>query len=113
MGWAVMAINATADGAFPDRGPEPTEENLGILASTVRAGKADLGIAHDGDGDRMVAVDREGRFVGGDGLLALFARQEVRRGLVVPVDAPMVLEDLLPSAEVWRTRVRDVYVPAR
>src|SRR5207245_73032 len=75
-------------------------------------GKADLGIAHDGDGDRMVAVDREGRFVGGDALLALFARQEVRRSLVVPVDASMVLEDLLPSAKVWRTRVGDVYVAA-
>src|SRR2546422_1082832 len=112
MGCEVLAINAQADGHFPGREPEPTEENLGILASTVRAGKADLGIAHDGDGDRMVAVDREGRFVGGDALLALFARQEVRRGLVVPVDASMVLEDLLPSAKVWRTRVGDVYVAA-
>ena len=112
MGCEVLAINAQADGHFPGREPEPTEENLGILASTVRAGNADLGIAHDGDGDRMVAVDREGRFVGGDALLALFARQEVRRGLVVPVDASMVLEDLLPSAKVWRTRVGDVYVAA-
>src|SRR5256885_524788 len=76
MGCEVLAINAQADGHFPGREPEPTEENLGILASTVRAGKADLGIAHDGDGDRMVAVDREGRFVGGDALLALFARQD-------------------------------------
>ena len=112
MGCEVLAINAQADGHFPGREPEPTEENLGILASTVRAGNADLGIAHDGDGDRMVAVDREGRFVGGDALLALFARQEVRRGLVVPVDASMVLEDLLPNAKVWRTRVGDVYVAA-
>src|SRR2546425_59642 len=108
----VLAINAQADAHFPGREPEPTEENLGILAPTVRAGKADLGIAREGDGDRMVAVDREGRFVGGDALLALFARQEVRRGLVVPVDASMVLEDLLPSAKVWRTRVGDVYVAA-
>jgi len=60
----------------------------------------------------MVAVDREGRFVGGDTLLALFAREEVRRGLVVPVDASMVLDDLLPKATIWRTRVGDVYVAA-
>src|SRR5256712_3686571 len=105
MGCEVLAINAQADGHFPGREPEPTEENLGILASTVRAGKADLGIAHDGDGDRMVAVDREGRFVGGDALLALFARQEVRRGLVVPVDASMVLQDLRPSLKVRGTPV--------
>ena len=112
MGCDVIAINAQADGHFPGRDPEPTEENLGALAATVRASRADVGIAHDGDGDRMVALDREGRFVGGDVLLALFARQEVRRGLVVPVDASMVLEDLLPKAEIWRTRVGDVYVAA-
>ncbi len=112
MGCEVIAINAQADGHFPGRDPEPSEENLGLLMSTVRAVKADLGIAHDGDGDRMVAVDGDGRFVGGDALLALFAQEEVRQGLVVPVDASMVLEDLLPKAKVWRTRVGDVYVAA-
>ncbi len=110
MGCDVIAINAQADGHFPGREPEPTEENLHPLGATVRAVKADLGIAHDGDGDRMVAVDREGRFVGGDVLLALFARREVRNGLVVSIDASMVLEDLLPKAKIWRTRVGDVYV---
>src|SRR3989475_6916471 len=112
MGCDVIAINAQADGHFPGRDPEPLEENLAVLTSTVRAVHADLGIAHDGGGDRMVAVDREGQFVGGDALLALFARQEVRTGLVVPVDASMVLEDLLPKATIWRTRVGDVYVAA-
>src|SRR5256712_3104384 len=112
MGCDVIAINAQADGHFPGRDPEPLEENLAVLSSTVRAVHADLGIAHDGDGDRMIAVDREGRFVGGDTLLALFAREEVRRGLVVPVDASMILDDLLPKATIWRTRVGDVYVAA-
>jgi len=110
MGCDVIAINAQADGHFPGREPEPTEENLRVLGATVRAVKADLGIAHDGDGDRMVAMDRQGRYVGGDVLLALFARQQVRSGLVVSVDASMVLEDLLPTAKIWRTRVGDVYV---
>jgi len=112
LGCDVLAINAQADGHFPGREPEPTEENLAALRATVPAVHADLGIAHDGDGDRMVAVDRTGTFVGGDLLLALFARKEVRSGLVVPVDASMVLEDLLPKAKVWRTRVGDVYVAA-
>src|SRR5207249_9412449 len=98
MGCDVIAINAQADGHFPGRDPEPLEENLAVLSSTVRAVHADLGIAHDGDGDRTVAVDREGRFVGADTLLALFARADVRHGLVVPVDAPLVLDDLLPRA---------------
>ncbi len=110
MGCDVLAINAQPDGHFPGREPEPTEENLGLLKSTVRSLGADLGIAHDGDGDRMVAVARDGTFVGGDALLALFATQEVKRSLVVPVDASMVLEDLLPKAKVYRTRVGDVYV---
>src|SRR5437899_14561 len=103
MGCDVIAINAQADGHFPGRDPEPLDENLAVLSSTVRAVHADLGIAHDGDGDRMVAVDREGQFVGGDALLALFAREEVRRGLVVPVDASMVLDDLLPKAKIRLT----------
>ena len=110
MGCRVVAINAQPDGHFPGREPEPTEANLGLLRSTVRSVGADLGIAHDGDGDRMVAVDRDGVFLGGDTLLALFAKREVRSGLVVPVDASMVLEDLLPNAKVYRTRVGDVYV---
>ncbi len=112
MGCEVIALNAQTDGHFPGREPEPTEENLGLLKSTVRSVRADLGIAHDGDGDRMVAVDRDGAFLGGDTLLALFAKQEVRNALVVPVDASMVLEDLLPKAKVYRTRVGDVYVAA-
>lgn len=110
MGCDVIAINAQPDGHFPGREPEPTEANLALLKSTVRNVKADLGIAHDGDGDRMVAVDRDGTFIGGDALLALFAKREVKTGLVVPVDASMVLEDLLPKAKVYRTRVGDVYV---
>jgi phosphoglucosamine mutase len=110
MGCDVTAMNAHADGHFPGRDPEPTEENLALLKSTVVAAGADLGIAHDGDGDRMVAVAHDGTFVGGDVLLAIFAKAEVRHGLVVPVDASMVVEDLVPKAKVWRTRVGDVYV---
>ncbi len=110
MGCDVVAINAQLDGHFPGREPEPTEENLAMLKATVRLVGADLGIAHDGDGDRMVAVDRDGSFLGGDTLLALFAKQEVRTGIVVPVDASMVVDDLFPKAKVYRTRVGDVYV---
>ena len=110
MGCDVIAINAQPDGHFPGREPEPTEGNLELLKATVLSVGADLGIAHDGDGDRMVAVDRDGSFVGGDALLTFFAKREVQHSLVVPVDASMVLEDLLPHAKVYRTRVGDVYV---
>src|SRR5207253_6857515 len=50
MGCDVIAINAQADGHFPGRDPEPLEENLAVLSSTVRAVHADLGIAHDATG---------------------------------------------------------------
>ncbi|HLE46174.1 MAG TPA: phosphoglucosamine mutase [Thermoplasmata archaeon] len=110
MGCRVIALNAQPDGHFPGRDPEPTEENLEVLAHTVRATHADLGIAHDGDGDRMVAVDERGAFVGGDALLAVFAKREVKRSLVVPVDTSMAIEEMLPGAKVIRTRVGDVYV---
>jgi len=110
MGCDVLAIHAQPDGHFPGRDPEPTEENLGMLQATVRSTGADLGIAHDGDGDRMVAVDRHGAYVGGDKLLPIFATRQGVRNLVVPVDASMVLEDVLPKVSIWRTRVGDVYV---
>jgi phosphoglucosamine mutase len=110
MGCRVLALNAHPDGHFPGRDPEPTEENLGLLIQTVKATGADLGIAHDGDGDRMVAVDDRGRYVGGDRLLPLFAKIHARKAIVVPVDASMVLDDLLPGVAVHRTRVGDVYV---
>ncbi|MFQ6060209.1 MAG: phosphoglucosamine mutase [Thermoplasmata archaeon] len=110
MGCKVVTLNAHPDGRFPSRNPEPTRENLSALLRAVRSTKADLGIAHDGDGDRMTAVDERGRFVGGDRLLSIFAMREVKRKVVVPVDASMVLEDLLPGARVFRTRVGDVFV---
>ena len=110
MGCKVTALNAQPDGHFPGRDPEPTEENLELLRRTVRALEADLGIAHDGDGDRMVAVDEKGVFVGGDKLLAVFAKREVKRAAVVPVDTSMAIDEMLPDAKVYRTRVGDVYV---
>jgi phosphoglucosamine mutase len=110
MGCKVIALNTHPDGHFPGRDPEPTEENLELLRHTVRAAGAALGIAHDGDGDRMVAVDEKGEYVGGDRLLAVFAKREVKRAVVVPVDTSMALDEMLPSAKVIRTRVGDVYV---
>jgi len=110
MGCNVVALNSHIDGSFPSRNPEPTEENLEQLKRTVTSIGADLGIAHDGDGDRMVAVDEKGNYAGGDKLLPLFAKVHGKKGIAVPVDASMVLDDVLPGVKVWRTRVGDVYV---
>jgi phosphoglucosamine mutase len=109
LGCKVTSINAQPDGFFPGRAPEPTEEHLGDLRSLVVSKGVALGIAHDGDGDRMVAVDENGRFIDGDRLMALFTVALQARNIVAPVDASMVLDDLV-EGKVYRTRVGDVYV---
>jgi phosphoglucosamine mutase len=109
LGCKVTSINSQPDGFFPGRSPEPTEEHLGDLRGFVRSKGAALGIAHDGDGDRMVAVDENGRYIDGDRLLALFVVALKARNVVAPVDASMVLDDLV-EGKVHRTRVGDVYV---
>jgi phosphoglucosamine mutase len=109
MGCKVVTINSNPDGHFPGRMPEPTEENLVDLRNAVVSMKADLGIAHDGDADRMVAFDDKGQYLGGDQLLALFAKQYAKKKVVVTVDASMAIDDYI-DAKVVRTRVGDVFV---
>jgi phosphomannomutase/phosphoglucomutase len=68
------------DGRFPNHHPDPTvPKNLEALIERVRADKALVGIAWDGDGDRLGVVDRSGEIVWGDRLLALFARGILER----------------------------------
>lgn len=110
MGCDVRALHCQPDGTFPGRGPEPTEDSLRDLAARVRRAGCRVGVAHDGDGDRMVAVDEEGAWVKGEKLLVLFARALGAHRVVVPVDASMALEDVLGKDRVVRTRVGDVYV---
>lgn len=109
MGARVTTLNSQPDGFFPGRNPEPLQKNIGALISAVSTLGADLGIAHDGDGDRMVAVDDRGRYAGGDALLTLFAMESAKKGAVTTVSASMVLEDSL-DVPVKRVRVGDVYV---
>ncbi len=62
------------DGSFPNHHPDPTEEkNLIDLRTLVAEKKLDFGVAFDGDGDRIGAIDGEGRVIWGDQLLAIFA----------------------------------------
>jgi phosphoglucosamine mutase len=117
LGHDVQSLNATPDGSFPARPSEPTAENCRGLCEFVAATDADLGIAHDGDADRMRAVTADGEFVTGDCLLGLFAREAANPGdkVAVPVDTSLAVADLLESqgGSVSRTRVGDVYVAER
>ena len=110
MGCNVITLNSQPDGFFPARNPEPIEKNLELLKKATVAFGADLGIAHDGDADRMMAVDGMGRFVEGDKLLAIFGLRETNKSIVVPVDTSIMVDDALRGRKVYRTRVGDVYV---
>ena len=107
LGCEVIAINSYPSGYFP-RGMEPIPENLSALMKTVKAEKASLGIAYDGDGDRMMVIDEEGKFIPGDKLLAIFAQSLKARRIITTVDASMLVEEL--DFEVERTKVGDPFV---
>ena len=75
LGCTVDELYCTMDGRFPHHHPDPTvEENLTDLIARVRTLGAELGLAFDGDADRLGVVDRTGRVVWGDELLVVFAR---------------------------------------
>ncbi|HXF95563.1 MAG TPA: phosphomannomutase/phosphoglucomutase [Gemmatimonadales bacterium] len=80
VGADVVALFAESDGTFPHHHPDPTViENLRHLQEAVVRERAELGIAFDGDGDRIGAVDERGRPVFGDQLLVLYGRDLVAR----------------------------------
>jgi phosphoglucosamine mutase len=112
----VTTLNGQEDGRFPTRASEPTADSLQSLSRTVEALDADLGLAHDGDADRLMAVADDGTFVPGDVLLALFARQALAGAegehVAVPVDTSLLVRDVVREAggEVTYTRVGDVHV---
>lgn len=63
LGLEIVTINDTLDAAFPGRSSEPTSNNLTTLKREVIEEDADIGIAHDGDGDRFAIIDEQGNFV--------------------------------------------------
>src|SRR6266571_3472582 len=80
LGAEVVSLFCESDGTFPNHHPDPTVlENLRDLRAAVVREQAELGIAFDGDGDRIGAVDEQGRVVFGDQLLVLLARDLARR----------------------------------
>jgi phosphomannomutase/phosphoglucomutase len=75
LGFDVVPIHCEPDGRFPNHHPDPTvEENLADLRAAVAAHGAELGLALDGDGDRLGAIDGRGRVLWGDQLMILLGR---------------------------------------
>ena len=107
-GCEVTTLNSQPDGFFPGRNPEPNAENLQSLMKTVVAVGADLGIAHDGDADRMITVDENGNISPFDSLLALISK-EFDGNIVTTVDAGLCMDESV-KGEVFRTKVGDVNI---
>jgi phosphomannomutase/phosphoglucomutase len=113
LGAQVTPLFAESDGSFPNHHPDPSVvENLHDLQTAVGLQGAELGIAFDGDGDRIGAVDERGAVVPGDQLLILFGRDLVHRvgpGKVVIFDVKCseVLPQMLRRAGLepmmWKT----------
>ncbi len=75
LGFSPDPLFCEMDGNFPNHHPDPTvEENVAALIARVRATKARVGIAYDGDADRLGAVDENGDIIWGDKLMILFSR---------------------------------------
>jgi phosphomannomutase/phosphoglucomutase len=75
LGIEVVPLFVEMDGRFPNHHPDPTvEKNLEQLQAKVKETRADLGIAWDGDADRVGAVDEKGRVLWGDQMMILFSR---------------------------------------
>lgn len=113
MGVEVTPLFCESDGTFPNHHPDPTvDENLEDLIRTVQGSPHDLGVAFDGDADRLGAVDENGAIVRGDILLLLFGLDLLeKRGpgqkLVFDVKCSQVLPEVFEAAGgvpiMWKT----------
>ena len=80
LGCDVIPLFCDLDGEFPNHNPDPTEEkNLQALIAKVKETNADIGVAFDGDGDRLVVVTPKGDIIWPDRLLMLFAKDVLAR----------------------------------
>jgi len=107
-----MLLNGDIDGRFPAHHPDPTvERNLRQLQQAVADGQYDLGIAFDGDGDRIGVVDERGRTLWADQLMILYARNVLRdhpgATIIADVKSSQVFFDEVDRAGglplMWRT----------
>jgi phosphomannomutase / phosphoglucomutase len=113
IGAVVIGLYCDSDGTFPNHHPDPTvDANLRDLQERVRAEHADLGVAFDGDADRVGAVDETGRIIRGDILLLLFGLDILRRRgpgqrLVFDVKCTQALPEVFAAAGgepiMWKT----------
>jgi len=112
LGCEVIELYCEPDGSFPNHHPDPTiAENMVDLANTVRQHQADLGIAFDGDGDRIGIVDEQGTIIWSDMLLLLLSRQLLKEypgaTIISEIKSSQMLYNAIEQAGgkavMWRT----------
>ena len=128
LGLAGRGLFCESDGTFPNHHPDPTvPENLEDLIAAVRADGAEIGIAFDGDADRIGVVDASGEIVWGDRILILYARdvlERTGRGQPIIFDVkcsqalPMAVEQAGGKPVMWKTghslikdKMREMHAP--
>ena len=112
IGARVEALYCMSDGTFPNHHPDPSlDENLEDLIRNVKEGPAELGIAFDGDADRIGAIDENGNIIRGDYLLLIYAlaalKERPGEQVIFDVKCSQVLEDQIAAAGgrpiMWKT----------
>ncbi|MGP9693866.1 Trm112 family protein [Brachybacterium sp. AOP25-B2-12] len=97
----VVPVHFGLDGTFPHHEANPLDpKNLRDLQDAVRAEGADLGLAFDGDADRCVVVDEQGRIVPPSAVTALIATREIARARAAGEETPVVIANLVSSRHV-------------
>lgn len=112
LGCEVIALRCEANGHFPDHAPDPSHaEHLKQLQAVILSEQAELGIALDGDGDRVVLLDQQANIISPDRLLSLFAQiclqQHPQKEIVFDVKCSRMVADtvqqLAGQAKMIRT----------
>lgn len=111
LGCEVIALRCEANGHFPDHAPDPSHaEHLVKLQAAIVAEKADLGIALDGDGDRLVLLDEQAHIISPDRLLSLFAQiclqQHPHKEIVFDVKCSRMVADTVQRLDGQAKMIR-------
>lgn len=114
LGCEVLAVNDDPSAPFP-HAPEPTRRTMAQLRSVVKAGRADVGFAHDADGERLGIVTESGEILGEEATLPLCAEIELRResgAVVTNVSTSGAIERVAArhGATVIRTPVGQAFI---
>jgi len=109
LGIRTVALNSTLDGTFPGHNPEPTEENIKSTIEVVKNLGGDFALVHDSDGDRVVFISPEGKYLDGNYALSILAMSRLKKGdaVVTPANTSDIFINTAKKigAKVYITKV--------